>query len=258
MTSRYWVFLSLSLVLVHSKPAPQIEEKSDDSYDDDYYGDYDAEAASDAPDQGGLEDILRLGAGLAEGLLTLLGEKVKIINGLLSDKDLRAQVGNTVSAGLNFTGQIARAAAPVVQSVVQSVPAVLSSGRQALENLNSEEHQQRTRQALQGVGEVAAQVPTLIEQGGKLIGSVIRAANDTAPLILNGIEEFTDQLPLITSFASAYAEVNAEQAQKVAQTFYSSLQCDIQCKEVVDKDLKHECQVQFCKRQEDKDSEDEV
>jgi len=101
-------------------------------------------------------------------------------------------------------------------------------------------------------------VPTLIEQGGKLIGSVIKAANDTAPLILNGIEEFTDQLPLITSFASAYAEVNAEQAQKVAQTFYTSLQCDIQCKEVVDKDLKQECQVQFCKRQEDEENEDEV
>ena len=36
-------------------------------------------------------------------------------------QELRAQVGNTVSAGLNFTGQIARAAAPVVQSVVKSV-----------------------------------------------------------------------------------------------------------------------------------------
>jgi len=107
--------------LVYSHPAPQTEDISDDSYDDDYYGDYDAEAASKAPAQGGLEDILRLGAGLAEGLLTLLGEKVKIINGLLADKELRAQVGNTVSAGLNFTGQIARAAAPVVQSVVKSV-----------------------------------------------------------------------------------------------------------------------------------------
>jgi len=258
MTLRHWVFLSVSLVLVYSHPAPQTGDISDDSYDEDYYGDYDAEAASNTPAQGGLEDILRLGAGLAEGLLTLLGEKVKIINGLLADKELRAQVGNTVSAGLNFTGQIARAAAPVVQSVVKSVPAVLNSGRQALENINSEEHQQRTRQAIQGVGEAAAQVPTLIEQGGKLIGSVIKAANDTAPLILTGIEEFTDQLPLITSFASAYAEVNAEQAQKVAQTFYTSLQCDIQCKEVVDKDLKQECQVQFCKRQEDEENEDEV
>ena len=30
-----------------------------------------------------------------------------------------------------------------------------------------------------------------------------------------GITEFTDQLPLIAGFASAYAEVNAEQTQKV-------------------------------------------
>ena len=78
------------------------------------------------------------------------------------------------------------------------------------------------------------QVPELVQQGGRLIESVIKAANDTAPLILNvssipkrkydnieisvtqGIEEFTDQLPLIASFASAYAEVNAEQAQKVS------------------------------------------
>ena len=32
---------------------------------------------------------------------------------------------------------------------------------------------------------------------------------------LQGITEFTDQLPLIAGFASAYAEVNAEQTQKV-------------------------------------------
>ena len=29
------------------------------------------------------------------------------------------------------------------------------------------------------------------------------------------LQEFTDQIPLITGFASAYAEVNAEQTQKV-------------------------------------------
>ena len=33
--------------------------------------------------------------------------------------------------------------------------------------------------------------------------------------LLQGITEFTDQLPLIAGFASAYAEVNAEQTQKV-------------------------------------------
>ena len=74
----------------------------------------------------------------------------------------------------------------------------------------------------------------LIGQGSRLAGSLIKAANDTAPLVINvsfvhninslfygeifqGIQEFTDQLPLITGFASAYAEVNAEQAQRVSQ-----------------------------------------
>ena len=33
--------------------------------------------------------------------------------------------------------------------------------------------------------------------------------------LTQGITEFTDQLPLIAGFASAYAEVNAEQTQKV-------------------------------------------
>ena len=78
--------LSLSLVLVCSLPVPETEDISEDSYDDEYYGDYDSEAANATPAQNGLEDILKLGSGLAEGLLTLLGEKVKIINGLLADK----------------------------------------------------------------------------------------------------------------------------------------------------------------------------
>ena len=46
---------------------------------------------------------------------------------------------------------------------------------------------------------------------------------------------------------------------QVAQTFYTSLQCDIQCRDVVDKDLKNECLVQFCTKKEDEyDYEDEV
>ena len=81
-----------------------------------------------------------------------------------------------------------------------------------------------------------------MSQGSRLAGSIIKAANDTAPLIVDGIQvdirsfiiinttiiiliiimfifimlqEFTDQIPLITGSASAYAEVNAEQTQKV-------------------------------------------
>ena len=72
-------------------------------------------------------------------------------------------------------------------------------------------------------------------------------------MLFQGIQEFTDQLPLITGFASAYAEIIAEEAQNVAQTFYTSLQCDLQCKDLVDEDLKQECMVQFCNEEDDND-----
>ena len=77
------------------------------------------------------------------------------------------------------------------------------------------------------------------------------------------------QIPLIAGFASAYAEVNAEQTQevfylfefsavdndvmKVVRTFYTSLQCDLQCRDMEDADLKAECQAQFCKEEEEEE-----
>ena len=60
----------------------------------------------------------------------------------------------------------------------------------------------------------------MTNQGTRLAGSIIHAANETAPLIVDGIQEFTDQIPLITGFASAYAEVNAEQTQKVIKIMF--------------------------------------
>jgi len=278
MTSKYlvYLFLALSCSLISSLPAPQTSEtsessdtaSSDDESSDDYsddYGDYDetSKAVTDNnTSDNGLEDLLKLGAGLAQGFLALLGEKVKFVNRLMADEELRKQVGNTISAGVNFTGQLARVAVPVVQAAAQSVPTVINTSRAAVASLATEENQQRVRQiagagsrVAQGVGVAASQVPELIGQGSRLIGSVIKAANDTAPLILDGIQEFTDQLPLITGFASAYAEVNAEQAQKVAQTFYTSLQCDLQCRDVVDKDLKQECLVQFCTKEDENETE---
>ena len=44
---------------------------------------------------------------------------------------------------------------------------------------------------------------------------------------------------------------------QVVNTFYTSLQCDLQCKDLVDTDLKAECEVQFCKKvDEDEDEYD--
>jgi len=258
-------FLVLFSSLISGLPAPQSSETSNlnpSSSFDDYYGDYDENSKASTPtSDNGLGDLLKAGSSFAQGFLALLGAKVKFVNLLMSNQELRDQVGQTVSSGLNLTSQIARVAVPLASAAADQAPTIINASRAALQSLTAEENQQRVRQitgagsqVAQRVGVVASQAPELIGQGSRLLGSVIKAANDTAPLILDGIQEFTDQLPLITGFASAYAEVNAEQAQKVAQTFYTSLQCDLQCRDVVDKDLKQECLVQFCT----KDNEDEV
>jgi len=259
MTSRYLVqvasFLVLFSSLISGLPAPQSSETSNlnpSSSFDDYYGDYDENSKASTPtSDNGLGDLLKAGSSFAQGFLALLGAK-----------ELRDQVGQTVSSGLNLTSQIARVAVPLATAAADQAPTIINASRAALQSLTAEENQQRVRQitgagsqVAQRVGVVASQAPELIGQGSRLLGSVIKAANDTAPLILDGIQEFTDQLPLITGFASAYAEVNAEQAQKVAQTFYTSLQCDLQCRDVVDKDLKQECLVQFCTKEDENETE---
>jgi len=257
-------FLVLFSSLISSLPAPQTSETSSlnpsDSFDD-YYGDYDADSKAATPATGGNNDLgnlLMAGSSLASGLFALLGEKVKFVNMLLADQELRDTVGRTLATGLNLTSQIVRVATPIARSAIQQAPTIINTTRTALKTLTAEENQQRLGQIVgtgstvaRRVGVVASQAPELISQGNRLLGSVLTAANATAPLILDGIQEFTDQLPLITGFASAYAEVNAEQAQKVAQTFYTSLQCDLQCRDVVDVDLKKECLVQFCTKEED-------
>merc|ERR1712032_1799390 len=149
-----------------------------------------------------------MGAGIAQGLMAIF-----------TNKELQDAVGTTVGAGVNLTGQLTRAAVPVAQGIVASVP-------------------------------------TLVGQGSRLAGSVIRAANDTAPLVLNGITEFTDQLPLIAGFASAYAEVNAEQTQKVVQTFSRSLSCNLECDDMTDLQ-KTECEEKYCKELEEEDDYDD-
>ena len=137
-------------------------------------------------------------------------------------QELRDQVTNTVGAGLDLTGQIIRSGVPLAQSALQQAPRVINTARSALDVINEPENRERVNQ-ITGVGtrvaagasQVASGAPELVSQGTRLAGSIVKAANDTAPLIVDGIQEFTDQIPLITGFASAYAEVNAEQTQKV-------------------------------------------
>jgi len=245
------VFLLFTLLIsaLNGKPAPQ-SSSSDSDYGEDY-GDYDETSSQSSPSDGSVGDIIRAGSGLAGSLLSLFNQK-----------ELRDQVGNTVASGINLTGEIVRAGVPLARAAIEQAPAIINGTRAALQAVNSDENRERVSQ-IAGVGtrvaqsaqRVASGTPELVSQGTRLVGSIIHAANDTAPLIVDGIQEFTDQIPLITGFASAYAEVNAEQTQKVVQTFYTSLQCDLQCRDLEDDDLKAECEVQFCKEKEEDDDD---
>merc|ERR1712012_107193 len=216
MLTRLLILVCFLAVPCPSIPAPQTSETD---YGDDY-GDYDASVKGPASSPSdGLADLLKMGAGIAQGLMAIFNNKVNFLVSLLSDKELQDAVGTTVGAGVNLTGQLTRAAVPVAQGIVGAVP-------------------------------------SLVGQGSRLVGSVIRAANDTAPLVLDGITEFTDQLPLIAGFASAYAEVNAEQTQKVVQTFSRSLSCNLECDDMTDPQEKAECEEKYCKELEEEDDYD--
>merc|ERR1711981_1198813 len=102
----------------------------------------------------GVTEILKFGASLVEGFIALMGQKVTFLSKLLSDQEFQESIGGTVDAAVNLTGTVARVAIPVAQGVLESVP-------------------------------------TLVTQGSRFAGSVVRAANDTSPLLLEGIAEFT-------------------------------------------------------------------
>jgi len=244
MPQKYLVILIFfSLGLISGLPAPQSAEEQPL-----VTGETDEEQSNDAG------DIIRAGASLASSLLALFGQKVRFISDILGDQELRDQVGNTVSSGLNLTGELVRAGVPLAMAAIEQAPALINTTRTAIETLHSQENRERVSQ-IAGVGSrvaasagsVASQAPLLFSQGTKLAGSIIHAANETAPLVVSNIQEFTDQIPLIAGFASAYAEVNAEQTGVVVRTFYTSLQCDLQCGELEDAQLKAECEVEFCK-----------
>jgi len=85
----YQCLLSLLLLpCLSPHPAPQAE----DSYNDDYYGDYDAQAAATPTSDTGLLDLLRTGSSVAQGIFALLGEKVKLVNTLLADQSTPKEI----------------------------------------------------------------------------------------------------------------------------------------------------------------------
>jgi len=169
----------------------------------------------------GVMDLLKFGVDFLKNLLALKGDMFNFFLKLLADQEFTESIGDTVDASLNLTGQLTRAAIPLATGVIE-------------------------------------QVPRIVEQGSKLAGSLVRASQETAPLVIERVTDTLDQLPLIVSFATSYAEVNAEQSEFVAQTFVGSLQCDLRCGDLTDSLEKEECEAEYCKKVEKPDDEYEV
>jgi len=209
------VLVTGCLVLTAARPQ---QSEDYDAYDEDYYGDFtaeDADTAAGNTTQG--PDLVKIGATALHGFLGILEAKIKFLRSLLKNKDLHEQLGNTVKAGVDVTRSLVKAKLGVVKTVADVAPDVIDGTR----------------------------------SGTRLLGSVVRAANDTLPLIADGIQEAQDMIPIVTGFATAYAEVNAEQAQKVASKFVGAFQCDQQCGNLTDEDLLAECSKQFCTQEEE-------
>jgi len=248
------VFVTILLLEIHFGAALPKPQSTDTEYDD-VYGDYEFDpnrpATSDGPDLG---DLLSIGAGLAKTFGDLLSQKVNFIKEILSNQELQSSLHRSLGAGLNLTGEVLKVAVPAVGGALGTV---LSGGSEAISAtrtiVSDPKVQERVGSVaaaggsvVQGLGQVVSVVPRVLGQGARFAGSVVMAANETAPLVVAGFQEFQEQLPLITGFAQAYAEVNAEQAQKVTRTFQRSLECNLECGDLAPGAGKNRCEAEHC------------
>jgi len=208
------------------KPQPQSSEDYDEIYLDYEYPD--TVQSSSGSDLGSL---LKVGAGLAQTFGGLLSQKLNFIKELLS--------------GLNLTGELFRA----IQALAGSSQAVLAP-RNIVSNSQVQARVGSVAAAggdvVQGLGQIGAVVPRFIGEGARYAGSFVAAANEAAPLVVEGFQDFQKQIPLIRGFAQAYAEVNAEQAQLVRRTFQRSLECNLKCGNLSPGSAKNACEAEHC------------
>merc|ERR1739842_109461 len=103
-----------------------------------------------------------------------------------------------------------------------------------------------TRAAGPIVAGALSQIPKVLAGSGRLVDSIIKAANETAPLLKETLEEYGNQAPLITGIARSYAEINIENARQVLKAFGDSLNCNRECQDM-EGDQLEQCKQQFCK-----------
>ena len=118
-----------------------------------------------------------------------------------------------MSSGLNLTGELVRAGVPLAMAALEQAPALINTTRTAIQTLHSEENRERVSQ-IAGVGSrvaasagnVASRAPVLFSQGTRLAGSIIHAANATAPLVVNVGYRRDDEQGKYQKYISIFSE----------------------------------------------------
>jgi len=220
--------LCLSVLLVagvgQGVPVPQEDEAE---Y---YYDEYDPDAEVPAG-----PNLLELLSGVGAGVMSLV-----------SNQELQARVGEAFRLGANLTGQAVHMAVPVATAAIQQVPQVVSAGRQVVTNvLENEIVQESVGRAGEVAGVVVQQAPRFVSGGTRLAGGLVKATNDTVPLLVQNLQELAQQIPLLTRFAQAYITVNARNSQKLVDRFQTSLACELNCRDLLGAELVR-CEAEHC------------
>lgn len=80
-----------------------------------------------------------------------------------------------------------------------------------------------------------------------IAGSILKATNDTTPLLIENLDNVRSTAPLAISFAEALFEEQREQNRKVFGTFLNSFLCELLCRGQSDDDKRAECNQRYCK-----------
>jgi len=236
----FMYILGLAAV-VGSVPLPQ-ESDSDQEY---LYDDYNQDGDT-GPAPPRLPD--------PADLLALLGDAAKGFMDLIQRKDFQDRVGETAELGLNVAGQAVQIGAPIAVNAIQTAPRLITAGGQIIRNVLENESVRQAGSAVVRSGAVVAgtvadQGPRLVAGGTRLAGSIGTAAGQTLPLVVKGLQDFSEQIPFFVSFGSAYVNQNAKTILKATDTFGRSFRCDFNCKNLsgLEKDT---CEAENCSAEE--------
>jgi len=192
-----------------------------------------------------LTGLLGAVGSVLPGLLQLVQAKVALVNNILSNKEFQERIGETIEVGGNLVHRIvipvASRVVPVAIDLVGKVPELISAGQNFLSM--GAGTLSRTPEFTPEKGTAGGE---LMASPSRLLGSLVKATNETAPLIEQGLSELDSSLPTLAQFATAYVQVNAQDAQKTAETFHRTFNCDFECQGLAGS-TRTQCEQKFCK-----------